>query len=146
MFVAGAFAGYFYAGLASHIDALPVPGVSTGDTVMRPVAAVAPGVKTAMQICSDPKSEHLKTPDGHFIARLTLTVLDDKGREIHDPAGALIQTRYWAIVSAGPQGVSSDVALFHSATSQFENPGSEPNTAAITNCIQKDAKPTQAVQ
>ena len=42
VFIAGAFAGYFYAGLASHIDALPVPGVSTGDTVK--VVAREPGV------------------------------------------------------------------------------------------------------
>ena len=48
VFVAGAFAGYFYAGLASHIDALPVPGVSTGDTIKVPAS---PGTLKALDVC-----------------------------------------------------------------------------------------------
>ena len=49
VFISGAFAGYFYAGLASHIDALPVPGVSTGDTTKVMVPA-SPGSTSARDV------------------------------------------------------------------------------------------------
>ena len=61
VFIACAFAGYFYAGLASHIDALPVPGVSTGDTVK----AFEPGSKKdVLKYCQTAKQVRIVQKPG----------------------------------------------------------------------------------
>lgn len=130
-----------------NIASTPIPLTPTTN-ISHPVASIAPEIKTAMQICSAKDASHYHIVDinlSQWQAILDEHLKDDKGNEIRDSAGAAIITRYRAIITLGPDGLSSDVALFHSTTGKLENPSSEPNTPQITACIQKNAEEKQAV-